>query len=63
MDTYDGCTTCSGDKSDVLEGFLENLCAINLDLLSRSDAADCLEMAGIIFVRAETSRKTGRGWR
>jgi hypothetical protein len=63
MDTYDGCTTCSGDKSDVLEGFPENLGAIILDFQSGTNAADCLEKAGIIFVRADTCRKTGHGWR
>jgi hypothetical protein len=63
METYDGCTTYSGDKSDALKGFPENLGAITLDLLSRANPADYLEKAGIIFVRADTSRRMGRGWR
>jgi hypothetical protein len=62
MDTYDGCTTCSGDKSDVLERFPENLGAIGFKRLSRANAGDCLEKAGIIFIRADTSRRMGRGW-
>ena len=43
--------------------FLRNLDAIIFDLLCCTDAADCLEKAGIIFVRAETFRRMGRDWR